>query len=53
MVIRIGAGEIGPSVSQLVKDVRMMMQPDTAVRLKVLLRVSVSKQTLKKLGTKI
>ena len=35
MVIRIGAGEIGPSVSQLVKDVRMAMEPDTAIRLKV------------------
>ncbi|CAD6503424.1 BgTH12-03089 [Blumeria graminis f. sp. triticale] len=34
MVIRIGAGEVGPSVSQLVKDVRLMMSPDTAARLK-------------------
>lgn len=34
MVIRIGAGEVGPSVSQLVKDVRAMMEPNTAVRLK-------------------
>ena len=34
MVIRIGAGEIGPSVSQLVKDVRAMMEPNTASRLK-------------------
>ncbi|OJD27721.1 hypothetical protein ACJ73_00889 [Blastomyces percursus] len=34
MVIRVGAGEIGPSVSQLVKDVRAMMEPDTASRLK-------------------
>ncbi|EPE26852.1 hypothetical protein GLAREA_02766 [Glarea lozoyensis ATCC 20868] len=34
MVIRVGAGEVGPSVSQLVKDVRSMMQPDTAARLK-------------------
>ncbi|KAI1004843.1 Brix domain-containing protein [Podosphaera aphanis] len=34
MVIRIGAGEVGPSVSQLVKDVRRMMAPDTAARLK-------------------
>ncbi|KAH8808114.1 Brix domain-containing protein [Xylogone sp. PMI_703] len=34
MVIRIGAGEVGPSVSQLVKDVRSMMEPDTAARLK-------------------
>ncbi|RDL42144.1 Uncharacterized protein BP5553_02123 [Venustampulla echinocandica] len=34
MVIRIGAGEVGPSVSQLVKDVRSMMAPDTAARLK-------------------
>lgn len=35
MVIRVGAGEVGPSVSQLVRDVRAMMEPDTAVRLKV------------------
>ena len=35
MVIRMGAGEIGPSVSQLVRDVRLMMEPDTASRLKV------------------
>ncbi|RDW89274.1 hypothetical protein BP6252_01306 [Coleophoma cylindrospora] len=34
MVIRIGAGEVGPSVSQLVKDVRKMMEPGTAARLK-------------------
>ncbi|KAF2871851.1 Brix domain-containing protein [Massariosphaeria phaeospora] len=34
MVIRIGAGEVGSSVSQLVKDVREVMQPDTALRLK-------------------
>ncbi|KAI9792765.1 MAG: hypothetical protein M1816_001496 [Peltula sp. TS41687] len=34
MVLRIGAGEVGPSVSQLVKDVRAMMEPDTASRLK-------------------
>lgn len=34
MVIRIGAGEVGPSVSQLVKDVRRMMEPGTAARLK-------------------
>jgi ribosome biogenesis protein SSF1/2 len=35
MVIRMGAGEVGSSVGQLVKDVRAMMQPDTASRLKV------------------
>jgi len=35
MVIRIGAGEVGSSVSQLVQDVRQVMQPDTALRLKV------------------
>jgi hypothetical protein len=35
MVIRIGAGEVGTSVSQLVTDVRHVMEPDTAVRLKV------------------
>lgn len=34
MVIRIGAGEVGPSVSQLVKDVREVMEPHTASRLK-------------------
>ncbi|GAQ44413.1 hypothetical protein AtubIFM55763_011351 [Aspergillus tubingensis] len=34
MVIRVGASEVGSSVSQLVKDVRTMMEPDTAVRLK-------------------
>ncbi|KAI9879384.1 MAG: hypothetical protein M1830_008682 [Pleopsidium flavum] len=34
MVIRIGAGEVGPSVSQLVRDVRSMMEPGTASRLK-------------------
>jgi hypothetical protein len=36
MVIRIGAGEVGPSISQLVKDVRSVMEPGTAARLKVL-----------------
>jgi len=35
MVIRMGAGEVGPSISQLAKDVRAMMEPDTASRLKV------------------
>ena len=35
MVIRIGAGEVGSSVSQLVKDIRSMMEPDTAARLRV------------------
>jgi len=34
MVIRIGAGEVGGSVSQLVKDVRQVMEPETASRLK-------------------
>lgn len=34
MVIRIGAGEVGPKVSQLVKDVRSVMMPGTASRLK-------------------
>ncbi|MCJ1244732.1 hypothetical protein MMC30_001931 [Trapelia coarctata] len=34
MVIRIGAGEVGPSISQLIKDVRTMMEPHTASRLK-------------------
>jgi ribosome biogenesis protein SSF1/2 len=35
MVIRIGAGEVGPSISQLVKDVRTVLEPGTATRLKV------------------
>ncbi|KAJ5760204.1 hypothetical protein N7520_007360 [Penicillium odoratum] len=34
MVIRVGGSQVGTSVSQLVKDVRRMMEPDTAVRLK-------------------
>ena len=34
MVVRLRAGEVGPSVSQLVKDVRAMMEPGTASRLK-------------------
>ncbi|KAL5114282.1 rRNA-binding ribosome biosynthesis protein [Pleosporales sp. CAS-2024a] len=34
MVIRIGAQDVGSSVSQLVHDVRHVMEPDTAVRLK-------------------
>ena len=34
MVIRIGAGEVGSSVSQLVADVRKVMEPGTASRLK-------------------
>lgn len=34
MVIRIGAGEVGPSISQLVKDTRSMLEPGTAARLK-------------------
>lgn len=35
MVIRVGAGEVGSSVSQLVKDMRLVMEPGTAARLKV------------------
>jgi ribosome biogenesis protein SSF1/2 len=34
MVIRIGAQEVGSAVSQLVQDVRHVLEPDTAVRLK-------------------
>lgn len=34
MVIRVGASEVGQSVSQLVRDVRSMMEPETAARLK-------------------
>lgn len=35
MVIRMGAGEIGTSVTQLARDFRAVMEPDTASRLKV------------------
>ncbi|KAF1936382.1 Brix-domain-containing protein [Clathrospora elynae] len=34
MVIRIGAQEVGSSVSQLVHDLRHVLEPDTAIRLK-------------------
>ncbi|KAK4161933.1 ribosome biogenesis protein SSF1 [Cladorrhinum sp. PSN259] len=34
MVIRIGAGEVGSSISQLAQDVRRVMEPGTASRLK-------------------
>jgi ribosome biogenesis protein SSF1/2 len=34
MVIRIGASEVGSSVTQLVRDVRTMMEPQTATRLR-------------------
>lgn len=34
MVIRIGAGDVGSSVSQLAADVRKVMEPGTASRLK-------------------
>ena len=34
MVVRMGAGDVGPSVSQLTRDFRAMMEPDTASRLK-------------------
>jgi ribosome biogenesis protein SSF1/2 len=34
MVIRVGAGEVGSSVSQLALDVRRVMEPGTASRLK-------------------
>ncbi|KAK4145947.1 ribosome biogenesis protein SSF1 [Dichotomopilus funicola] len=34
MVIRIGAGEVGSSISQLAADVRRVMEPGTATRLK-------------------
>jgi ribosome biogenesis protein SSF1/2 len=40
MIIRVGAGQVGSSVSELVKDVRRMMEPDTASRLRVSLRIS-------------
>jgi len=35
MVIRIGAGEVGPSITQLTKDMRQVMEPGTATKLKV------------------
>jgi len=35
MVIRLGASDVGPSVTQLVKDMRSIMEPHTATRLKV------------------
>jgi ribosome biogenesis protein SSF1/2 len=35
MVIRMGAGDIGPSVTQLARDFRAVMEPDTASRLRV------------------
>lgn len=34
MVIRMGAGEVGSSIGQLAKDVRAVMEPGTATRLK-------------------
>lgn len=34
MVIRTGGSEVGPSMTQLVRDVRSMMEPDTATRLR-------------------
>jgi ribosome biogenesis protein SSF1/2 len=46
MVIRIGAGEVGSSVSQLVQDVRLVMQPDTAIKLKVFQSCNLYKQQL-------
>lgn len=53
MVIRVGAGEVGPSVSQLVQDVRTMMEPDTAVRLKVSATKYLSMSVLINVGKKI
>lgn len=35
MVIRMGAGDIGAPVTQLTRDFRTIMEPDTASRLKV------------------
>jgi ribosome biogenesis protein SSF1/2 len=40
MVIRIGAQDVGSAVSQLVQDVRHVMEPDTAVRLKVCIHIA-------------
>ena len=52
MVIRVGAGEVGTSVSQLVKDVRRMMQPDTATKLKVRSRNSSNPETIADMSPK-
>lgn len=46
MVIRMGAGDIGPSVTQLAKDFRAVMEPDTASRLKVRLEPHVQYRLL-------
>jgi ribosome biogenesis protein SSF1/2 len=40
MVIRMGAGEVGSSVTKLARDFRAMMEPDTASRLKVKRKIS-------------
>lgn len=56
MVIRTGAGEVGASVSQLVKDVRVMMEPGTASRLKVIVysKMPTSKaQDVLRVGTEV
>ena len=46
MVIRLGASDVGPSVTQLVKDMRSIMEPHTATRLKVRLhRTRLRKET--------
>lgn len=55
MVIRVGASQVGTSVTQLVKDVRQMMEPDTALRLKVchLLSFLFYQHLIELLGTQI
>ena len=54
MVIRIGASEVGSSVTQLVQDMRHVMEPDTALRLKVsfIFSISALSYNLMDLGTK-
>ncbi len=42
MVLRMGASDVGPGVTQLVKDMRNVMEPHTATRLKVCQVTSVS-----------
>lgn len=46
MVIRMGAGEVGPSVTQLSKDMRQVMEPGTASKLKVCILISCTRPQL-------
>ncbi len=45
MVLRMGASNVGPGVTQLVKDMRNVMEPHTAARLKVCRVTSVEERT--------